>query len=429
MYQWIEKIFNIGIDNSTKTREVSKIKILNQIIFGSIVIILIIMVQDSILLDSFQILIDFLMFSACFLSFVLHYYKKFQWARYYFVFGLSIVATYGIICFGEQIRGEYIYFIFVIIAVVVFDSIKMIYGTCIYIFTLFLIQKIYLYNFPPLFVIHTTLADKLVPFLGYLNASVFVLYTFKRQHLEAEDALIELLHTNEQSNIQLKSVNGELERFAHSASHDLKSPLRTIVSFLNIIERKINKKEYNDLDEYIQFAKKGGEQMNSLVNDILQFSTVGADQKIPTEEVDLNEVFSTVDHQLMSVIEEKNAILTSEKLPTLDVNKMLITILFQNLIENGLKYNKSEQPKVEIKYQIVDNRHQISFIDNGIGISKEYHEKIFDLFYRLHSVESYQGTGMGLAICKKIVTQMNGEMHIQSEIGVGSTFILSFENK
>ncbi len=424
---WITKLMNIGIEEQHLHGEKMKIKALNQIAWSGIFVVSIMAISDAFKLDIKQVLIDLLLNFFMLMIVVLHYFKKQTLAQYYFIYVLSLVSTLVLIVFGNQVKCEYMYFLFAVAAVVFIDDPKTVNWTCFYLVIQFIIQKTILFHIPYLIKVNMNYIDYIVPFFGFFNATMFIIINFKQHFTNKESELRTLLAENEQNNNQLKTVNGELERFAHSASHDLKSPLRTIVSFMNIIERKIAKKQYDDLGEYIQYAIKGGEQMNSLVNDILKFSTIGAGHSIPTEEVDLNEVFSTVKHQLLTFIEEKNATLGSEKLPTLDINKMLITILFQNLIENGLKYNKSKQPKVEVKYQIVNNSHEIAFHDNGIGISKEYHEKIFDLFYRLHSVETYQGTGMGLAICKKIVNQMNGELYIQSEVGKGSIFMLRFE--
>ncbi len=225
----------------------------------------------------------------------------------------------------------------------------------------------------------------------------------------------------------LEQSNAELERFAYIASHDLKTPLRSVSSFLNLIQRKIEKK-YDDpeLEEFLKFAINGAGQMYYLIQDVLEYSKINMSLPIAFVPVDLNEVVKEVCINLQSDIEEKKAVLYAEPLPIIQSDKIRMIQLFQNIIENGIKYNNSERPTVYISYQDKNEHHQITFKDNGIGIRKEYNEQIFEMFSRLHRQNEYEGTGIGLAICKKIVTSFGGTIAVNSEEGKGSQFMLTF---
>ncbi len=240
----------------------------------------------------------------------------------------------------------------------------------------------------------------------------------KKQNEELENIVtartVELQHTNE-----------DLRQFAYIASHDLKEPLRMVSSFLGLIEKRLNGKvkEDQELKEFINYAVDGTQRMDVLINDLLSYSRVNTRQK-PFENVNLNEVLGVVKINLKVKIDETQAIVNYKKLPIVkaDLNQMIQ--LFQNLIANGIKYrNPDTIPVIDIAYAKVDNFIEIRVTDNGIGIAPEYHERIFQVFQRLHSRAEYEGTGVGLAICKRIVDRHGGKIRVESEKGEGSVFI------
>ncbi|RPJ78813.1 MAG: hypothetical protein EHJ94_08935, partial [Deltaproteobacteria bacterium] len=226
----------------------------------------------------------------------------------------------------------------------------------------------------------------------------------------------------------LEKSNAELEQFAYVASHDLQEPLRAAVGFLQLLQSKYK----NQLDEkghhYIERAVKAGHRMQSLINDLLKISRVNTPNTtfIPA---DLTKILEETLEYLQSTITEKNGDVTYSKLPTLMVDQDQIQGLFQNLIINALKYNKHPKPTIEIGYE--DKGHEYLFYvkDNGIGISKESHEKIFMIFQRLHARQEYSGSGIGLALCKKIVERHQGIIWVESEPGKGSTFYFTLPLK
>lgn len=249
-----------------------------------------------------------------------------------------------------------------------------------------------------------------------------VIYAF----IKDRERLIKTLQSN---NTKLQQTTEELERFTYIASHDLKSPLRTINSFIGLIERDIKREKYDALPERMEFVKSGAKQMNSLVEDILEISVLNNPDKKKKKEVDLNIVIDKVCANLKEDIKAKNATLTIEKLPSYNCDETEFSLLFQNMIQNGIKYNESPTPEVKISSQTTEDKIIISFEDNGIGIEEEYHEQIFQFFKRLHTSDKYSGTGLGLGLCKKIVNSYDGYIQVFSETGEGSIFQIILENE
>ncbi|MFK7978438.1 MAG: ATP-binding protein [Saprospiraceae bacterium] len=234
----------------------------------------------------------------------------------------------------------------------------------------------------------------------------------------------------QQYNQALKQKNTELERFVYIASHDLKTPLLNVICFLDLMQKHTDKHYQDaDLQEYLAFATTGAKQMNHIIEDVLEFSQLNTEKFSPSVSVNLNEVVQKVCQSLRVVIKEKNADFQIHDLPTILGIPSQMKQLFQNLIENGIKYNNNERPTITIKSIIQKEHFQIIVTDNGIGINERYKESIFEMFKRLHTAREYEGTGIGLAICKKIMTQYRGEIQLESEEGKGSQFVLSFPKR
>jgi len=224
---------------------------------------------------------------------------------------------------------------------------------------------------------------------------------------------------------KLKESNKELERFAYIASHDMKEPLRNIVSFSQLLKRKLSGKMNEDESEYLEFVTKNAKQMNELIKGILEFSKIDKTEEEKLAEVNLNAVMQEVVLNLDTIAKDKNAKINFQKLPIIYGNEIQLVSLFQNLIENGIKYNNKEIPKIELSIQEAENAYNIFIKDNGIGINEEYHNKIFEMFKRLHTRNEYQGTGIGLALCKKIAQRHNGDLNVYNSDNQGTTFLLT----
>jgi len=220
---------------------------------------------------------------------------------------------------------------------------------------------------------------------------------------------------------ELTRSNVELEQFAYVASHDLREPLRTVNSYIQLLQNRYQGKLGTDGNDFIDFAVAGVSRMDRLIKDLLSYSRVGRKNQI-YEKVDLSVVMGIVLDQLKDVIEKNNAKITYDKLPTIEGIKLNMIQLFQNLISNAVKFKREEPVEVKISVKEKSKEWIFSVSDNGLGIDKQYIDKIFVIFQRLHPIGTYEGTGIGLAICKRIVDQHKGTMWVESELGKGSVF-------
>jgi light-regulated signal transduction histidine kinase (bacteriophytochrome) len=232
----------------------------------------------------------------------------------------------------------------------------------------------------------------------------------------AEQALIKM-------NEELLRSNTDLQQFAYVASHDLQEPLRMVSSFTQLLQQRYAEKLDADANEYIRFAVEGSKRMYDLLNGLLTYSRIQT-RANEFRNVDLNQVVAKVKDNLSLVIEENNAAINVTELPVVAGDENQMIQLMQNLIENSLKFRKGP-PVIAISSYKAEDSYIISVEDNGIGIEEKYFERIFRIFQRLHRSDQYEGTGIGLAICKRIVERHGGKIWIDSKPGEGSTFHFS----
>jgi len=228
-----------------------------------------------------------------------------------------------------------------------------------------------------------------------------LLTELKNKNKELEEKVQERTEKLERSNEELKRSNLDLEQFAYAASHDLQEPLRTITNFVQLLDRRYGEKLGEEGKEYVFFAVDGAKRMSSLIKDLLEYSRVGR-KEATMQKTDLTMIF---DSKLRD----------------------LSQILLYNLINNGLKFNNEPSPKIEVRGMEREKDWLFTVTDNGIGIAPEYKESIFEIFRRLHAKDEYEGSGIGLAICKKIVMRHEGEIWLESEEGEGTTFFFTIK--
>ena len=219
----------------------------------------------------------------------------------------------------------------------------------------------------------------------------------------------------------LERSNMELQQFAYVASHDLQEPLRTIASFTQLLAKRYNDKLDDKAREFINYAVDGSKRMQTLINDLLAFSRVGT-QGRTLETVRCDPVLDRVLRNLRLAIQDSGAVITRDRLPAVLADEMQLSQMFQNLLANAIKFRGSDPPRIHVSAERQGAIWKLMVRDNGIGISPDHQDRIFVIFQRLHSKTQYPGTGIGLAICKKIAERHGGRIWFEPSPGGGSTF-------
>ena len=234
----------------------------------------------------------------------------------------------------------------------------------------------------------------------------------------AEQALLESVQAHKQS-------NEDLQQFANIVSHDLREPLRMVSSFVTLLSRRYGDKLDDSARQYINFAVDGAQRMQDLLEGLLEFSRVQTHGE-PFSELDLAEAVEAAVNNLAMLIEDSGAEITIDSLATVKGDKTQLMQVFQNLIANAVKFCKEPPPMIHISAMQEENSLSIAVTDKGIGIDPKNFERVFQIFQCLHARQEYEGTGVGLAVCKRIMERHNGSISVQSVPGQGSTFTLNF---
>jgi signal transduction histidine kinase len=256
--------------------------------------------------------------------------------------------------------------------------------------------------------------DELGVLANAINEMAEALSKQQREVRRAQDALLQKAE-------ELDRSNKELEQFAYVASHDLQEPLRMVASYTQLLGKRYKDKLDREAGEYIGFAVDGVNRMQALIRDLLNLSRVGSGEK-SFETLDCLEVLGEALLMLERSISERRAIITYTPLPKLQADRGQLVQLFQNLIDNAIKYCPNDTPSVHIAANRTGRSWTFSLKDNGIGIAPENFQRIFEIFKRLHTHDEYPGTGIGLALCKKIAERHGGRIWVESEVGQGTTF-------
>ncbi len=235
---------------------------------------------------------------------------------------------------------------------------------------------------------------------------------------------------NEQSKTiaLLQNSNKELEQFAYIASHDLQEPIRMVMSFTQLLQKRYADKLDDDANEYIYYAVDGAKRMKELIDKLLEYSRVSTEKR-KWKEIPVKTVIKNILEDYEVTLAETNIKITSGDMPVIVSDESLLSRVFSNLISNAVKYRADKDPEINLAAAENETEWIFSVADNGIGIEKDYYEKIFLMFQRLHGKTKYPGMGMGLAICKRIVDTLGGRIWLESESDKGTTFYFTIPKK
>lgn len=268
----------------------------------------------------------------------------------------------------------------------------------------------------------------LVIALGTVSLFVLLLVSIIQVNrgIRARDASLEerrkALNDLDQNAKELARSNADLQQFAYVASHDLQEPLRMVASFVQLLARRYRGRLDQSADEYIDYAVEGALRMQTLIQDLLEYSRLGSDGPRELHNADTREVLDQTLKNLRAAIHESGAVITHGEMPVLRTDPGQLGHVLQNLIANALKFRGPDPPRIHVAAAKRDGQWLFSVQDNGIGIDPAHKNKVFVIFQRLHGRGTYAGTGIGLSICKRIVNRLGGEIWVESEAGKGATF-------
>lgn len=406
-----QRLSDIGLRDALSESEKRKTRLINQTLLLTAPLLLVLVVYNLLSADWMGLGVDFIFVGLFALNFFYHRRGWLVFSRWYLVVTLLSSLTLVSWLYGPGLGSEFAFLIISVVILIIFEG-KKLAQFCLLGFVLgtyAFISWSYLYHSPPFaylmnpFLIH-------IVFLTSMGAGLLFIKSFIVATRTSEQRTRELLTAYKHQNKALIQANEDLERFAYAASHDLKTPLRNINSFLNLIERRLPPAAYGEVAEYLTVARDNSLHMYHLTGDILKYSMISPLDS--PEHIDLNLLMRKVCLDMHDQLKQAHKTLEIGRLPAVVGNAEQLRLVFRNLIENGFKYNQSEEARVCISSRETKQWTCIRFADNGIGIDPAYREQVFDMFCRLHPQDQYPGTGMGLTIVQKIVSLHEGEIEI-----------------
>lgn len=414
-----ESVSNIGITNDVPYGEQLKIRVINQVVAIIFPMQTLSGIFSTINFEIAGIVAGFGLGFFTATLWVLHRYQKFELTRILIntVFPLFMLGI-GI-SYGETSGIHYNFMIFVVSAFFFHTQWLLKISLGLYNIILFFVLNHYWTNYSSPFSDIIPASFSSISFILTIVTIVAMVQRFISEISRINIDNQELLKTLEQNNEELKNANEALERFAYVASHDLKTPLRTILGFTELLERDYKNNKTERFPVYFSQVKQGARQMNELIKNTLEYSRINHMTEEEKTLIDLNKIIADIH---IAYVTNPSIEINTSNLPQIMAKENQVLSLFQNLIENGLKYNDKTLKTINVTHTETPYSVQIMVKDNGIGIPEKFHNQIFTMFKRLHTNQQYEGTGLGLAICQKIVDRMNGQISLTSVEGEGTTF-------
>jgi signal transduction histidine kinase len=435
MKQFLLKIQQLGIQEGQNPSEKRSIMLLNEITFILLLFQTLTYPESICNFRPIAIITTLCIQLFTLAPLILAYFNQTNAAKWYFNIIFTLAMTVFICLHGWELRGDYCYLVFIVTAIIFFKKNSHRVFLLGLIIICYFFSVYYTNNYPAILKENVSDWNSPVIFLAMLFSTTIIIARFVADNESYQNKLTDALKAlqKEQEKIEIQnktlaSVNKDLERFAYISSHNLKTPIRTIRSFADLIGRDLKKGKQENLTEYLDFIKQGASQMQLLITDILEYSQFNQQKTFETIEVDLNQTISFIHFQLQSFTDKTIHIEVSE-LPIIQSNRTFINAVFQNLIENGVKYNETKTVEITVSYEDNGDKHLFLFKDNGIGIDAAYHDKIFEMFERLQTDSKYTGSGVGLGMSKKIIEKLNGKIWVDSTLGQGSTFYVELPKR
>lgn len=413
-FYW-DNIVNIGHHNRMNEEEHVQLKILNLQAIYSIIACSMLLIKSvfQTYQDTVEILIIILFISVIL---VLNYLKELFYAKVYWTALFPLIIFGLVVMYGNEPHGEMFFIISIVNIFILFEKKYIQFLLTLLVCTLCSVALLYNSLYESALAASTDSSDSFSSFLITVSCIAVTINIYTK-------TLRRQLRISETNNQALQDANADLEHFTYMASHNLKTPLRNILGSIFFMQRKVSETEKELLGTHIKDIKTSANDMHTLINDIMEYAVFIQNEMTNTAVVNLHELAQNITKSV-NISLDKEAIFRYNGEEKINSNLTLVKAILQNLIENGIKYNHSEIPIIEVEVIKEKNSFLVKVTDNGIGINTEYHDKIFVMFKRLHHNTEYEGTGIGLAMCKRLLNKYNGEVWLKSEIGKGSTFFV-----
>lgn len=419
IYKAVEKISRIGNDQKFSSWDNNKTHYLNLLLLVSTISATLFTLSNFFLGNPAMIICGSLILGFNAILYSLHYFKRLYLARTLTYIGYPLLFFLMILLSNGQIRGEYAFFLMILLSVMFFRTRWRQLSMMVYVTVLFLSSQIINYQQFSTAVSYQAIFNDTLIFIAIAFGLIFITDSFIKQIIETRRSNKKLLE-------ELSSSNDELKRLNYMVSHDLRTPLRQIVSFSDLAILANQQGDSEAIQDYTEQIGYSARTLYSLTDDLLSLAHLDKDQLL-SKDLSLAEIFERTKQQFVNT-EDNVVIEVNHQNLHLEGNPTLLGMILQNLVENAIKYNESEVKCIQIDAQKSADDLKITVQDNGIGIPLTQKDRIFEAFQRLHTTHDYQGTGLGLAIAKKIMDLHGGKIWLESQT-VGSKFVLSFPLK